>query len=78
LQGRDANYNRESTMADREPLQPTHKDSGAQSPNEVKRGTLEANNPNRRAASDKSGIENPERIEKGGKKGRSAGLPKEG
>lgn len=58
-------------MAEREPSQPTHKDSGAQSPNEVKRGSLEANNPNRRAASDKSGIENPGRIEekvgKGGK-----------
>ncbi|HSN86927.1 MAG TPA: hypothetical protein VL025_09225 [Thermoanaerobaculia bacterium] len=65
-------------MADREPLQPTHKDSGAQSPNEVKRGTLEANNPNRRAASDKSGIEKPERIEEKVEKGTSAGRPEEG
>ena len=65
-------------MADREPLQPTHRDSGAQSPNEVKRGTLEANNPNRRAASDKSGIEKPDRIEEKVEKGRGAGLPKEG
>lgn len=65
-------------MADREPLQPTHKDSGAQSPNEVKRGTLEANNPNRRAASDKSGIEKPERIEEKVEKGKSGGRPEEG
>ena len=65
-------------MADREPLQPTHKDSGAQSPNEVKRGTLEANNPNRRAASAQSGIETPERMEDKVEKGKSAGLPKEG
>lgn len=64
-------------MAEREPSQPTHKDSGAQSPNEVKRGSLEANNPNRRSAANKSGIENPAGLEKGGKKGRSAGLPKE-
>lgn len=65
-------------MAEREQDRLTHRDSGAQGPHEVKRGTLEANNPNRRAAANKSGIENPERLEKGGgKKGKDAGLPKD-
>lgn len=56
-------------MTDREQDRNQDRDPGVRGPREIQRGALEENNPNR-GVKNKSGIEHPENLGKGGREER--------